>query len=81
MTNTLVFIIIAISIGFIVYLSYLLVSFTQPGYKKELQISLPDMLKQIEMLYRQKKYEIVYIQSETDCFAAMLQSVIGILDK
>lgn len=72
MTNMFVFIIIAISIGFIVYLSYLLVSFTQPGYKKELQISLPDMLKQIEMLYRQKKYEIVenvsieYLKSQPD---------------
>lgn len=72
MTNTFVFIIIAISIVFIVYLSYLLVSFTQPTYKKELQISLADMLKQIEMLYRQKKYEIVenvsieYLKSQPD---------------
>ena len=72
MTNTVVFIIIAISVSFIIYLSYLLISFTQPAKKKELQISLEDMLKQIEMLYRQRKYEIVenvsleYLKTQPD---------------
>lgn len=72
MTNTVVFIIIAISVSFIIYLSYLLISFTQPARKKELQISLEDMLKQIEMLYRQRKYEIVenvsleYLKTQPD---------------
>ena len=72
MTNTVVFIIIAISVSFIIYLSFLLISFTQPAKKKELQISLEDMLKQIEMLYRQRKYEIVenvsleYLKTQPD---------------
>lgn len=37
----------------------MLVSFTQPTQKKELQITLEDMLKQIDLLYQQKKYDIV----------------------
>ena len=59
MTSIIVVVIITISIISVIYLSYLLLSFSQPSKKKELQISLEDMLKQIEMLYRQKKYEIV----------------------
>ena len=64
MTSIIVVVIITISIISVIYLSYLLLSFSQPTKKKELQISLEDMLKQIEMLYRQKKYEIV--EKDTD---------------
>jgi len=59
MTNVVVFVIISVSVAFIGFISYLLVSLSQPSKKKELQISLEDMIKQIDMLYRQKKYEIV----------------------
>ena len=70
MTNIVVVVIILISIVSVIYLSYLLLSFSEPSKKKVLQISLEDMLKQIEMLYRQKRYEIVenvaleYLKSE-----------------
>lgn len=59
MTNVVVVIIVIASVAFVIYMSYLLMAFSQPSKKKELQISLDDMIKQIDMLYRQKKYEIV----------------------
>lgn len=59
MTNIVIVVIVTISIISVIYLSYLLLSFSQPTNKRELQISLEDMLKQIEMLYRQRRYEIV----------------------
>lgn len=73
MTNFFVFIVITVSILFIVYLTYLLIFYTNTTTReKELQISLEDMLKQIAILFRQQKYEIVenvaheYLKSKPD---------------
>ena len=56
MVNVIVVIIIIASIAFASYLAYLLMSISMPSNKKELQISLEDMVKQTRLLSREMFY-------------------------